>query len=89
MYCLLQVVLSSRGNIGELEVVLPNNHIRNPRTHGTSVSHLYAYKFSKSALTGMQGAKATYSSQVSIDSNGLLKVCPSSAAPKCETVYSR
>eukprot|EP00892_Ulva_mutabilis_P006252 jgi/Ulvmu1/399/UM001_0406.1 len=69
-----QVVLSSRGNIGELDVVLPNNHIRNPRTHGTSISHFYAYKFSKSAFTGILGTKGTYSSHVSIDSNGLLKV---------------
>lgn len=66
--------LSSRGSTGDLDVMLPNNHIRNPRTHGTSISHFYAYKFSKSAFTGIQGAKATYTTHVSIDDNGLLKV---------------
>lgn len=71
----LQVSLSSRGSIGELEVMLPNNHIRNPRTHGTSISHFYAYKFSKSAFTGLQGTKSMYSTHVAIDDNGLLKVC--------------
>jgi hypothetical protein len=70
----MQVNLTSRGNVGELDVTIPHHLLRNTRTHENSISHCYTYKFVKAALSGVPGIKAEYNSQISIDSNGLLKV---------------
>jgi hypothetical protein len=70
------VNLTSRGNVGELDIVLPHTLLRNTRAHENSISFCYGYKFVKAALSGVPGIKAEYSSQIAIDMNGMLKVVP-------------
>jgi hypothetical protein len=70
----LQVSMRADGTVGTLDVVLPNNLLRQAAIHGTSITHFYPYKFMKAALSGAHSVKAELSTQVAIDANGLLKV---------------
>lgn len=72
---MLQVSLSGKGTVGSLDVVLPSAQLRNAKTQEVSINHFYPYKFMKSALTGIVGHKGDLATQVSIDANGMLKVC--------------
>lgn len=72
----VSVTLQAEGSVGELSIRIPGAALKSVVAQLDPVDNAYAFKYLKTALTGLGGVKGggqEVSSRLAIDANGMLK----------------